>query len=204
MERGWLGLVRRKDRIVSGQRQASTGRFMKFWWCAGPAPSMTTSIKSSCVCSILELDLFWRICVWCYKKFDGAGKNHSYTTLHDLLPLTCLPHALFIRTSLVFSMFLNTLVDSYRGSSHLLVTLPERSSPGKPHGSHPPLLLVFTQLSTDTMRTYLAPCWKLHPLPPNHIFYLVCLASPLEFKRARYSLSPFPSLSLVPRITCDT
>lgn len=108
MERGWLGLVRRKDRLVSGRRPASTRRFMKFWWCADPAPSTTTSIKSSCVCSILELDLFWRICVWCHKEFGGAGKNHIYTTLHDPLLLTCLPHALFIRTSLVSSMVLNT------------------------------------------------------------------------------------------------
>ena len=66
---------------------------------------------------------------------------------------------------------------------HLPLALPEHPFPRYPT-AYMLTTLVFTQLSIYTVRIYLAPCWKLHPLPQSDIFYLVCLASPLEFKRA--------------------
>lgn len=191
MKRGRLGVMRGKDRIVSGERQASFGRFMKLPWCGDPAPSITTSVKSKCLRMILELDLFWRICTWCHKKVGGAGKNHMYTTLHDPLPRRARPCSLLelhwfppcfwtIHVDSCLKAF--ALADSTRTLLSQITTWLTSSPPSGLHS--------VVHLHSEDL---LSPCWKLHPLPTNRIFYLVCLASPLEFKRARYSLSPLPN-----------
>lgn len=163
------------------------------WW---PCPLHCNFGKIQMSLMALELDLFSRICAWCHKKVGGEDQNHRYITLHDPLPSTCQPLLSFCQLHWFLPCCLNrpgTLPPEdlcTRCWLHLNALFP-----------HTYMAYILTSfwplLCCHLVRTYLAPCWE-------NMFYLVCLTSPLEFKRAGYSPSPLPNLSLVPRITPGT
>lgn len=142
---------------------------------------------------ILELDLFLTVCGWCHKKFGGEDRfcsfhwskshihNLTWSSFSELLSPT---HSL---ASLVSFMFFEHIRVTPALRLLYLFVLPKCS----PWDILDIYMTYFPHLRLSKLsypvRTYLAPCWKLHPTPYPHTLFIICLSSLLEFTRAKYS-----------------